>query len=182
MAEPVSPHVLTEGNGRAASASSMPASCCWSGTSTSAFRSRTWPWRPVSRSGLCTTTFVQGTPLRGGIGQVGCHAPVQPRPPSATRLTPREKLTVALHRSVRAFQHQPQLARLIASLEHRRIPLPRRSSRGSTRRRPASTWNCSTAWSRIVHGRSSEPWMPYSIASYVRGPPAVSRSRASMTT
>src|ERR1700733_9220238 len=32
-------------------------------------------------------------------------------------LTPREKLTVALHRSVRAFQHQPQLARLIASLE-----------------------------------------------------------------
>src|SRR3984957_2707101 len=32
-------------------------------------------------------------------------------------LTPREKLTDALHRSVRAFQHQPQLARLIASLE-----------------------------------------------------------------
>src|ERR1700733_2260959 len=32
-------------------------------------------------------------------------------------LTPREKLTEALHRSVRAFQHQPQLARLIASLE-----------------------------------------------------------------
>jgi TetR/AcrR family transcriptional regulator, cholesterol catabolism regulator len=32
-------------------------------------------------------------------------------------LTPREKLTGALHRSVRAFQHQPQLARLIASLE-----------------------------------------------------------------
>ena len=32
-------------------------------------------------------------------------------------LTPREKLTAALHRSVRAFQHQPQLARLIASLE-----------------------------------------------------------------
>jgi TetR/AcrR family transcriptional regulator, cholesterol catabolism regulator len=32
-------------------------------------------------------------------------------------LTPREKLTVALHRSVRAFQHQPQLARLLASLE-----------------------------------------------------------------
>jgi TetR/AcrR family transcriptional regulator, cholesterol catabolism regulator len=31
--------------------------------------------------------------------------------------TPREKLTEALHRSVRAFQHQPQLARLIASLE-----------------------------------------------------------------
>jgi len=31
--------------------------------------------------------------------------------------TPREKLTDALHRSVRAFQHQPQLARLIASLE-----------------------------------------------------------------
>src|SRR5271154_598600 len=31
-------------------------------------------------------------------------------------LTPREKLTEALHRSVRAFQHQPQLARLIASL------------------------------------------------------------------
>jgi TetR/AcrR family transcriptional regulator, cholesterol catabolism regulator len=37
------------------------------------------------------------------------------RPPQGT--TPREKLTVALHRSVRAFQHQPQLARLIASLE-----------------------------------------------------------------
>jgi AcrR family transcriptional regulator len=37
------------------------------------------------------------------------------RPPQG--LTPREKLTVALHRSVRAFQHQPQLARLIASLE-----------------------------------------------------------------
>src|ERR1700679_2570802 len=32
-------------------------------------------------------------------------------------LSPREKLTEALHRSVRAFQHQPQLARLIASLE-----------------------------------------------------------------
>ena len=32
-------------------------------------------------------------------------------------MTPREKLTEALHRSVRAFQHQPQLARLIASLE-----------------------------------------------------------------
>jgi TetR/AcrR family transcriptional regulator, cholesterol catabolism regulator len=32
-------------------------------------------------------------------------------------LTPREKLTEALHRSVRAFQHQPQLARLIAALE-----------------------------------------------------------------
>jgi AcrR family transcriptional regulator len=32
-------------------------------------------------------------------------------------LTPREKLTEAIHRSVRAFQHQPQLARLIASLE-----------------------------------------------------------------
>ena len=32
-------------------------------------------------------------------------------------LTPRKKLTEALHRSVRAFQHQPQLARLIASLE-----------------------------------------------------------------
>jgi AcrR family transcriptional regulator len=32
-------------------------------------------------------------------------------------ITPREKLTEALHRSVRAFQHQPQLARLIASLE-----------------------------------------------------------------
>ncbi len=32
-------------------------------------------------------------------------------------LTPREKLTDALHRSVRAFQQQPQLARLIASLE-----------------------------------------------------------------
>jgi TetR/AcrR family transcriptional regulator, cholesterol catabolism regulator len=31
--------------------------------------------------------------------------------------SPREKLTEALHRSVRAFQHQPQLARLIASLE-----------------------------------------------------------------
>lgn len=31
--------------------------------------------------------------------------------------TPREKLTEALHRSVRAFQNQPQLARLIASLE-----------------------------------------------------------------
>jgi AcrR family transcriptional regulator len=28
-----------------------------------------------------------------------------------------EKLTEALHRSVRAFQHQPQLARLVASLE-----------------------------------------------------------------
>jgi AcrR family transcriptional regulator len=37
------------------------------------------------------------------------------RPPQG--LTPREKLTVALHRSVRAFQHQPQLARLLASLE-----------------------------------------------------------------
>src|SRR5580658_258430 len=37
------------------------------------------------------------------------------RPPQG--LTPREKLTVALHRSVRAFQHQPQLARLIASLQ-----------------------------------------------------------------
>src|ERR1700733_1212579 len=37
------------------------------------------------------------------------------RPPLG--LTPREKLTVALHRSVRAFQHQPQLARLLASLE-----------------------------------------------------------------
>src|SRR5580704_18036374 len=35
----------------------------------------------------------------------------------ARGLTPREKLTEALHRSVRAFQHQPQLARLIASLE-----------------------------------------------------------------
>ncbi len=31
--------------------------------------------------------------------------------------TPRQKLTGALHRSVRAFQHQPQLARLIASLQ-----------------------------------------------------------------
>jgi AcrR family transcriptional regulator len=31
--------------------------------------------------------------------------------------TPQEKLTEALHRSVRAFQHQPQLARLLASLE-----------------------------------------------------------------
>ncbi len=31
--------------------------------------------------------------------------------------TPRQNLTEALHRSVRAFQHQPQLARLIASLE-----------------------------------------------------------------
>jgi AcrR family transcriptional regulator len=31
--------------------------------------------------------------------------------------TPREKLTEALHRSVRAFQHQPQLARLISSLQ-----------------------------------------------------------------
>ena len=30
---------------------------------------------------------------------------------------PRQDLTEALHRSVRAFQHQPQLARLIASLE-----------------------------------------------------------------
>jgi TetR/AcrR family transcriptional regulator, cholesterol catabolism regulator len=37
------------------------------------------------------------------------------RPPSET--TPQERLRVALHRSVRAFQHQPQLARLIASLE-----------------------------------------------------------------
>src|ERR1700733_14501792 len=37
------------------------------------------------------------------------------RPPQG--LTPREKLTVALPRSVRAFQHQPQLARLIASLQ-----------------------------------------------------------------
>ncbi|MGP0030104.1 MAG: TetR/AcrR family transcriptional regulator [Acidimicrobiales bacterium] len=31
--------------------------------------------------------------------------------------TPRQKLAEALHRSVRAFQHQPQLARLIASLQ-----------------------------------------------------------------
>jgi TetR/AcrR family transcriptional regulator, cholesterol catabolism regulator len=31
--------------------------------------------------------------------------------------SPREKLTEALHRSVRAFQRQPQLARLIASLQ-----------------------------------------------------------------
>jgi AcrR family transcriptional regulator len=31
--------------------------------------------------------------------------------------TPQAKLTEALHRSVRAFQHQPQLARLLASLE-----------------------------------------------------------------
>ncbi|HEY1829332.1 MAG TPA: TetR/AcrR family transcriptional regulator [Acidimicrobiales bacterium] len=37
------------------------------------------------------------------------------RPPLET--TPKERLRVALHRSVRAFQHQPQLARLIASLE-----------------------------------------------------------------
>src|ERR1700735_3164897 len=37
------------------------------------------------------------------------------RPPLET--TPQERLRVALHRSVRAFQHQPQLARLIASLE-----------------------------------------------------------------
>ena len=38
------------------------------------------------------------------------------RPPPQG-LTPREKLPEALHRSVRAFQHQPQLARLIAALE-----------------------------------------------------------------
>lgn len=31
--------------------------------------------------------------------------------------TPQEKLTEALHRSVRAFQRQPQLARLVASLQ-----------------------------------------------------------------
>ncbi len=31
--------------------------------------------------------------------------------------SPQSKLTEALHRSVRAFQHQPQLARLVASLE-----------------------------------------------------------------
>jgi AcrR family transcriptional regulator len=31
--------------------------------------------------------------------------------------TPQQKLTEALHRSVRAFEHQPQLARLVASLE-----------------------------------------------------------------
>ncbi len=31
--------------------------------------------------------------------------------------TPRQKLTEALHRSARAFQHQPQLARLVASLQ-----------------------------------------------------------------
>ncbi len=31
--------------------------------------------------------------------------------------SPQDKLTEALHRSVRAFQHQPQLARLVASLE-----------------------------------------------------------------
>jgi AcrR family transcriptional regulator len=32
-------------------------------------------------------------------------------------VTPQEKLTQALHRSVRAFQHQPQLARLVATLQ-----------------------------------------------------------------
>jgi AcrR family transcriptional regulator len=32
-------------------------------------------------------------------------------------VTPEEKLTAALHRSVRAFQHQPQLARLVATLQ-----------------------------------------------------------------
>jgi TetR/AcrR family transcriptional regulator, cholesterol catabolism regulator len=31
--------------------------------------------------------------------------------------SPQQKLTEALHRSVRAFQHQPQLARLVASLQ-----------------------------------------------------------------
>jgi AcrR family transcriptional regulator len=30
---------------------------------------------------------------------------------------PQQKLTEALHRSIRAFQHQPQLARLVASLQ-----------------------------------------------------------------
>src|SRR5580692_671299 len=38
-------------------------------------------------------------------------------------LSPQQKLTEALHRSVRAFQHQPQLARLVASLELSTDPL-----------------------------------------------------------
>jgi AcrR family transcriptional regulator len=37
--------------------------------------------------------------------------------------SPQQKLTEALHRSVRAFQHQPQLARLVASLELSTDPL-----------------------------------------------------------
>ena len=72
----------------------------------------------MSLSARCTTTS-----RRRSISSRRCsikwaatlRSSLARHPPQG--LTPREKLTEALHRSVRAFQHQPQLARLIASLE-----------------------------------------------------------------
>ena len=92
-------------------------------------------------------------------------------------LTPREKLTEALHRSVRAFQHQPQLARLIASLELSSDPFATEILERLDQTTTASTWNCSTVWSLAAPGRSSEQWMQSSTVSCVHGPPAVAYHR-----
>ena len=88
-------------------------------------------------------------------------------------LTPREKLTEALHRSVRAFQNQPQLARLIASLELSSDPF-------ATEILERMDQTTSSVYMELLDGiepgrarRSSGPWMLSSTVSCAPGPPGV---------
>ena len=92
--------------------------------------------------------------------------------------TPREKLTEALHRSVRAFQHQPQLARLIASLELSSDPFATEILERLDQTTTSVYMELLEVWSPAGQDDRPDEWMPFSTASCVHGLQAVCRSRA----
>ena len=114
--------------------------------------------------------LVEGAPVRRGADRVGGDAAA--RTSRAIRCAARtdvERLTEVFHRSVRAFQRQPQLARLIATLEtssdvRDRDPRPARRSddrrvRGRDARRRSANRACDRARGRRVLASGLRSWV-----------------------